>query len=207
MVYINKDVQNVYVELDEALDKANNYIGEQGSFDDFLKGAWVEITGEQYYFHQINLDATVQEVLDMKVYEPSEEELLFTARYNTINNIELYNTSNEVNIFYINNIADWFDNVKRSDFRGSLEDASFLGETEILFPCNAGIFRIDIQEAKLYLAKISKYANDCQLITEFHKATVNQISDIANVEHYDFTLGYPAKLQFDLGEPLKTLSI
>ena len=57
---------------------------------------------------------------------------------------------------------------------------------------------LDIQTAKMALAQIQIYANQCYNVTEQHKAAVNALTDIEDVEAFDVTVGYPEKLTFTL---------
>ena len=50
--------------------------------------------------------------------------------------------------------------------------------------------------AKMALAQVQLYANQCYGVTERHKAAVNALETIEAVEAYDFTIGYPEKLSF-----------
>ena len=42
------------------------------------------------------------------------------------------------------------------------------------------------------------YAIDCYRTTEMHKTNVNNLDVIENVELYDYTDGYPDKLEFNV---------
>lgn len=66
MIYINKDIQSIYVDLTFELDA--NY--EQGnSLDDFKAGKWIKLSDAQIAFRNVNPSASVEEVLTMKLNE------------------------------------------------------------------------------------------------------------------------------------------
>ena len=44
---------------------------------------------------------------------------------------------------------------------------------------------------------VENYAGQCQKVTEGHRAAVNALATIAEVEAYDYTTGYPKKINFD----------
>ena len=44
---------------------------------------------------------------------------------------------------------------------------------------------------------VENYAGQCQKVTEGHRAAVNALATIAEVEAYDYTVGYPPKINFD----------
>jgi hypothetical protein len=46
------------------------------------------------------------------------------------------------------------------------------------------------------LGAVEVYASDALNVTEQHKAAINSLSSIEEVEAYDFTVGYPEKLIF-----------
>jgi hypothetical protein len=46
------------------------------------------------------------------------------------------------------------------------------------------------------LGLVEVYASDALNVTESHKAAINALDDIEDVEAYDYTVGYPDKLSF-----------
>jgi len=46
------------------------------------------------------------------------------------------------------------------------------------------------------LAAVEVYAADALNVTESHKAAINALTTIKDIEDYDFTTGYPEKLEF-----------
>jgi hypothetical protein len=49
---------------------------------------------------------------------------------------------------------------------------------------------------KQMLDAVELYADTCQTVTEAHKAEVNAMATVEEVEAYDITIGYPPKLNF-----------
>ena len=43
---------------------------------------------------------------------------------------------------------------------------------------------------------VEAYAGECQTVTEAHKAAVQSLTTISEVEAFDITLDYPPKLAF-----------
>lgn len=196
VIYINKDVQNTYVELDEALDSESNYVGELGSFDDFLKGAWVEITDEQYSFHQLNLEANVKEVLDMELMPAIDPIIL--SKQNKTRQIANYDSSEAVNSFFVNGMLAWLTPEVRANYKNSIESAELLGETEITFIIANIPATSTLTDARLMLAKIQRYADKCTIVTGIHNAKVPALTTVEAVDAYDYTIGYPVKEEFTL---------
>lgn len=140
------------------------------------------------------------EVVEPK--EPTPTELLERAKANKINEIEMYDSSDAVNSFRVNIgnevIDTWITPEQRSDYKNSIDAAELLGMTEVHPVLNGVAITLDIQTAKMALAKIQIYANQCYGVTEQHKLAVNKLNSIEEVEAYDFTAGYPEKLIFNV---------
>ena len=71
--YITKRNKLTYIGLDDLLDPSCNDIGE--SYLDFLAGKWVLLSEEQVLFKEEHPNATIREVLDMKIAEREPEPL------------------------------------------------------------------------------------------------------------------------------------
>ena len=48
------------------------------------------------------------------------------------------------------------------------------------------------------LSALEVYALQCYNVTEEHKAAVNALTTIEEVDAYDYKTGYPEKLSFDV---------
>lgn len=69
--YITKKNRLTYIGLNDLLDPSSNDIGE--GYLDFLAGKWVLLSEEQVLFKKDHPDATIREVLDMKIAENEPE--------------------------------------------------------------------------------------------------------------------------------------
>ena len=132
---------------------------------------------------------------------PTPEELLARAKQEKVLEIEEYDNSDAVNGFTVVISEDvelntWIDRETRADYKNSLDAAELLGRTEVTPVFNGVPLTLDIQTAKMALAQIQIYANQCYNVTEQHKAAVNALTDIEDVEAFDVTAGYPEKLRF-----------
>jgi hypothetical protein len=130
------------------------------------------------------------------VYEPTEEELLENKRGEILKNIDEYDTSDNVNSFTIGNQTMWLTFEDRSRIKASLEayEASgaetmtkWFGDAEYTFP---------ISTWKQMLVALEVYASEAFNVTQSHKAAVNALDTIEALENYDYTTGYPTKLNF-----------
>ena len=89
--YITKRNKLTYVGLNDLLDPSCNDIGE--SYLDFLAGKWVLLSEEQVLFKEEHPNATIREVLDMKIAErepePSQAEVIEAEVFNRVKDRKL----------------------------------------------------------------------------------------------------------------------
>lgn len=128
--------------------------------------------------------------------EPVHVRTLEEAKAEKTVEIYDYDASQAVNEFIVNGSGAWFDKETRSNFRGSLSDAELLGETTVSVPINGNVVTLPIQQAKLFLAQIQRYADACTIITANKIAEVQALQTIEEVDNYNVTVGYPIKLSF-----------
>lgn len=133
---------------------------------------------------------------------PTPEQLLERAKQRKIAEIEAYDASDAVNSFDVTisgqTMSLWIDRETRADYRSSIEAAELLGRTEVKPVFGGQELTLSVQMAKMALAQVQLYANQCYGVTERHKAAVNALETVDAVEAYDFTTGYPEKLVFDV---------
>ena len=133
---------------------------------------------------------------------PTPQQLLERAKNSKVAEIEAYDQSDEVNGFDIvvggQTMAAWLTPDKRSDYKNSLDSAELLGMTEVHPVFNGVALTIPTQTAKMALAKIQIYANQCYGVTEKHKAAINALETVEEVEAYDFKRFYPERLIFNV---------
>lgn len=133
---------------------------------------------------------------------PTPEQLLERAKQEKIAEIEAYDQSDAVNGFDVtidgNTMSLWIDRETRADYRSSIEAAELLGRTEVKPVFGGQEVTLDIQMAKMALAQVQLYANQCYGVTERHKAAIEALSTVQDVEDYDFTAGYPTRLSFEV---------
>ena len=126
---------------------------------------------------------------------PTLEELLARAKANKIAELEAYDDS-EVNSFSVNGKDMWLDHDLRQQLRISLDALSQAGRENVTkwFDGIEYTYPIDVWYYMLGLVEV--YASDALNVTESHKAAINALTSVAEVEGYDFTVGYPEKLSF-----------
>lgn len=127
---------------------------------------------------------------------PTPEEQLSRAKAAIIKEIERYDKSSAVNEFTFHNVPMWLDKATRDGLylRLLAEQAAEKVNTTLWLGTQS--FEIPIASAFQLLYAIEVYASACYDRTAAHKAAVEAMTSIENVEEYDYTEGYPAKLVF-----------
>jgi hypothetical protein len=125
---------------------------------------------------------------------PTPEELLARAKADKIAELEAYDDS-EVNSFSVNGKDMWLDHDLRQQLRISLDALSQAGRETVTkwFDGVEYTYPIDVWYYMLGLVEV--YASDALNVTESHKAAINALESIEEVEAYQFD-GYPEKLSF-----------
>lgn len=136
--------------------------------------------------------------------EPTEEELLRKAKEDKLNRLHEYDSSKSVNVCYIKyggqSISYWADKHERDALKSAVRDYITLGKTE---------YRLDLREMGIsitlpcelllqMLAALEVYATECYNRTTDHEFAIKSLVTKDEIEAYDFTVGYPEKLVFNL---------
>ena len=126
---------------------------------------------------------------------PTPEELLARAKSAKIDELEAYDASEEVNSFSVDGKTMWLDAQTRQQLRISLDAMQQAGRENVTkwFDGVEYTYPIDVWYYMLGLVEV--YASDALNVTETHKAAINALESIEDVEAYQFT-GYPEKLSF-----------
>jgi len=145
------------------------------------KGKWQEVD------EQKGTDAT-DTVLDTTT--------LAGAKAQKIAEITAYDCSDAVNALTYKGVRTWLTAEVRNSYLTSIQAAELLGETSITFGIGGQAVTLELQSAKIMLAKLQRYADACYLVTSTHKANVGALTTIEDVTDYDYKTGYPAQLEF-----------
>jgi hypothetical protein len=125
---------------------------------------------------------------------PTPEELLARAKADKIAELEAYDDS-EVNSFSVNGKDMWLDHDLRQQLRISLDALSQAGRESVTKWFDGVEYTYPIDVWYYMLGQVEVYASDALNVTEAHKAAINALESIDEVEAYEFT-GYPEKLSF-----------
>lgn len=138
-------------------------------------------------------------------YEPSQEErdaveaeCLSDARQGLELAISKYDTSEAVNSFTVNGITAWLDKATRVGLVNSANAAKSEGIESIALWLGTHSFTINCDMLISMLNRLELYAMQCYNKTAEHIANVEAEDDIHALEEYDYTAGYPEKLNFTI---------
>lgn len=151
---------------------------------------------------------------DMQILNPTEEmvleegwveyqapELAYELRLENsklakTSEITDYDASNAVNEFSVQGYPIWLDKATRAGLKLRFEAELQSGITETALWYNGVQFPIPVELGIQILLAVELYASACYDNTQKHMANVKALTTIEEVEAYDFTTGYPEKLQF-----------
>lgn len=137
-------------------------------------------------------------------YEEKIVEDIDTIKEDVINNIIRYDNSEAINSCYINyngsKIKYWASKSERNDLKTALNDCLNMGKD---------VYRLDLRDLKIsiildckellnILSSLEIYAIECYNKTTDHIFAVQQLIDIETVKNYNYRLGYPEILTFNV---------
>ena len=118
-------------------------------------------------------------------------------RRNKLREIDVYDTSEYVNGFFYNDVLLWLDKDTRTGLVNTLNSAMLVGRETINIWFNGLYITLRIDEAREMLAALEIYATDCYNVTAQHKADVNMMDSIVDIDTFDVTQDYPERLVFN----------
>jgi hypothetical protein len=189
-VYIKKDELN-YFEVEQELNPEVWQIGS--TLEDYNSGLRVLLSDEQVVFHETHPGASKKEVIEMKLTVPPERTLADAIR-EKITAIDVYDTSDAVNGFFFNGTGTRIPVEQRSYLKGAIEASKVRGVSTIEVPLLGEFFTLPVATVESLLSEVEVYAYNASIRTAKHKAAVNDLSVIEEVDAYDFTTGYPEKV-------------
>lgn len=120
------------------------------------------------------------------------------AKVEKIAEITAYDTSSSVNGFVLNGLLVWLDKATRVGLMNSTTIAKAEGnETTTLWFGGLKLV-VDCDKAIRLLSALEMYALECFNVTASHKAAVNELKSIEEVEVYDYKTGYPKMLEMSV---------
>ena len=201
--YIRKSIKGYYIDFTEEID-AEYWAGKIGStYEDFRNNKWILLSDEQVLFHKEHPQASISQVISMILPESVEyTRTLEDAKNEKLQAIDNYDNSSFVNGFDVVNdndtVTTWLTPAQRANYRSSIDAAELVGLTELSLYIGETPITLPVATAKLMLAQIQLYADQCFIVTKQHKSAVEALESIEVVDNYDITAGYPTKLTFNV---------
>ena len=214
--YITKRNKLTYIGLDDLLDPSCNDIGE--SYLDFLAGKWVLLSEEQVLFKEEHPNATIREVLDMKIAErepePSQAEVIEAEVFNRTKDRKLDEIRAQdanSNKFFISVISEgkevandefWMD----KDLRNSLLNVTLPalqknGDTTTKLWSNTippTSIEVPIDWALNCIPVVEIYAKQTYDMMQGNIAKVYAAKTVDEINSIDVESGYPPYITFEL---------
>ena len=214
--YITKKNRLTYIVLNDLLDPSCNDIGE--SYLDFLAGKWVLLSEDQVLFKEEHPDATIREVLDMKISErepePSQAEVIEAEVFNRAKDRkldEIRAQDDKSNKFFISVISEgkevansefWMD----KDLRNSLLNVTLPalqqnGDTTTKLWSNTippTSIEVPIDWALNCIPVVEIYAKKTYDMMQGNIAKVYAAKTVDEINSIDVESGYPPYITFEL---------
>lgn len=120
------------------------------------------------------------------------------AKEKLVAEITAYDTSDKVNGFMLNGLLVWLDKATRVGLMNSTTIAKAAGQETTTLWLGGAKLVVDCDKAIQLLSALEMYALECFNVTASHKAAVNELTTIEEVESYDYKAGYPKMLEMSV---------
>lgn len=193
--YLKRD--SGFTELTFKLDE--NYI-TGSTYEDYLLNKWVLLSDEQLDFRDKHPGATPREIINMIEPPTPPEPSISDIKSRKISEVTQYDLSPNINSFYLNGMQVWLDKDTRVGLMNSINIEKAAGRSETVLWLNNINLTINCDMAIKMLSALELYALACYNKTAEHKNTISNLETIQEVNDYDYTIGYPEKLNLSTTE-------
>lgn len=157
------------------------------------EGLYINRIGTDVYFKRANRLPSDLEGMFKEVSEiPTSE--LDAAKAEKEYEIDAYDTSSNVNSFTLDGEEVWLDKDTRVGLMNSTTIQKAAGQANTTLWFEGKSYTIPCDTAIQMLSALELYALECYNVTAQHKAAVEALTTKEEVEAYDYTTGYPEKL-------------
>ena len=158
------------------------------------EAGWILVKGDKMYSEaEVKSVNGWSTVAGTPVPPPTPEEELTRAKAEKLAELAAYDRSGNVNGFTLAGHTIWIAPAERTNYLNTMQGAARLGIESVPFMGQT----IAVADAITMLDAINIYAMQCVAVTDAHRSAINALATIEEVEAYDFTVGYPDKLNFD----------
>ncbi|WOZ81534.1 DUF4376 domain-containing protein [Segatella hominis] len=120
------------------------------------------------------------------------------AKQDKLQEIDTYDLSSAVNGFMLNGLLVWLDKATRVGLMNSTTIAKAAGQETTTLWLGGLKLVVDCDKAIQLLSALEMYALECFNVTASHKAAVNELTTVEEVETYDYKAGYPKMLEMSV---------
>lgn len=113
-----------------------------------------------------------------------------------IEQITEYDQSEDVNSFTLQGKQMWLPKETRVGLVNSVTIEKNAGKETTVLWFGGERYELPVDTALQMLSALELYALECYNVTAAHKAAVNALESVEDVAAYDYTQGYPEKLNF-----------
>ncbi len=160
--------------------------------------ALLEAMGASGYVVQEDIIPVMDALASSSGVEQSDEERLAFAKEMMARIITAYDTSSSVNGFKLNGTVFWLDKGTRVGLMNSTTITKAMGSTTTDLWLGEVKLTIDCDKVIQLLSGIEMYALECFNVTAAHKAAVEKLETVEEVEGYDYKSGYPEQLSIEV---------
>lgn len=169
-----------------------SYLNEDGT------SLWSIVNSPAKTDEAVQLAENLYELVEIDFGVKEKPTELEVAKRNAIKAIDTYDASMDVNSFFLNGLQVWLDKSTRVGLMNSLNIEKTSGkETSTLW---FGNIKLDIntEAAIQMLSALELYALKCYNKTAEHKVNIENMTSVEDITNYNFTEGYPDKLNFNI---------
>ena len=121
---------------------------------------------------------------------------LDVTKEEAIEQITEYDQSEDVNSFSLQGKQMWLPKETRVGLVNSVTIEKNAGKKTTVLWFGGEKYELPVDTALQMLSALELYALECYNVTAAHKAAVNALESVEDVVAYDYTQGYPEKLNF-----------
>ena len=132
------------------------------------------------------------------ICEGLEVEPLEYMRKALLEYITAYDASDKVNSFVLNEAPVWLDKATRVGLMNSTTIAKSMGSETTTLWLGEVKLEVECDKAIQLLSALEMYALECFNVTAAHKKAVSALESVEEVLAYDYTSGYPDKLNMEV---------
>lgn len=134
------------------------------------------------------------DVVDIDRRFKTEDEVIAKLKELKNDEITKYDASSNVNVFTLNGINVWLDRDTRVSLMNSTTIAKNMGQENTILWLGTVKITVKCDQAIQLLSALEMYALSCFNKTAEHRKNVEALTTINDIVSYDYTVGYPEKL-------------